>query len=71
MGIHVYSLSGGNVDVLKMLYMLGMGMGMRLNFFYGYRIMKFVSAPPRCHPNPMKRHKMLFATRHTASSRLT
>jgi len=52
MGMRLYPLPDGDGDVTKVWYPLDLGMGMRMNFFYGdgYGITKLVPAPPRCHP---------------------
>jgi len=50
MGIRKYPLPGGDGDLSKVVYPLGLRMGMRMNFYYGDEIMIPVPAPPRCHP---------------------
>jgi len=49
----IYSLFGGDVDEIKVLYslFLGVGISMRMNFFYGvaYEIGKPIN-PLSCHP---------------------
>ena len=52
MSTRLYSLPGGDGNETKVLYLLGLGMGMRINFFYGdrYEIVKLVPRPTYCHP---------------------
>jgi len=52
MGIRKYPLPGGDRDGSKVVYTLGLEMGMEMNFYYGNgdEIMIPVPAPPRCHP---------------------
>jgi len=40
MDMRLYSLSGRDRDETKVSYLLDLGMGMRMNFFYRYEIMK-------------------------------
>ena len=49
MGTRLYPLPGGDGDVTKVWYSLGLGMGMGMNFFCGdgYEITKPIPAPPR------------------------
>jgi len=51
-GTRLYPLPGGDGDGTKVWYPLGLGIGMRINFFYGdeYGIAKLMPAPLRCHP---------------------
>ena len=53
MGIRIYLLSGRDEDKLKVVYTLGLEMGMKMNFYYGDGdgIMILVHAPSRCHPS--------------------
>jgi len=50
MGTKLYMLPGGDGDETKVWYPLSFGMGMMMNFFYGYEygIAKLVSV--RWHP---------------------
>jgi len=54
MATRLYSLPGGNGDEIKVWnpLSLSMGMGIKMNFFYGngYGIAKLVSISSRCHP---------------------
>jgi len=49
MGTRLYSLPSGDGDGTKVWYLLGLGMGIKMNFFYGGEngITKLVPAPPR------------------------
>ena len=52
MSIRKYPLPGGDEDGSKVVYPLGLEMGMWMNFYYGDEdgIMIPVLAPPCCHP---------------------
>jgi len=52
MGTRLYPLPDRDGDGRKVRYPLDLGMGMRMNFFYGdrYGIAKPIPALPRCHP---------------------